>query len=342
VISIAAKQTTTQDFSLRSQEPCISVSPPSLQVSLTPGSSRVRGLQLVNDGAGGSAFELRERAGGFLPSLGSAGVELLLVAHDADAAEALEAELIALGRTYLEVSDGEFQALSVTELLGYQAVLHAGITGTGGDPGASENLLVAYLDAGGSLLIADNDLGYWRNGYPFYDTYLQALFLQDDPGIDSIVGEGIMAGLTLDVSADPFPDEFSVREEGTRIFRFDGGAAAGVAIDRSGYRAVYLSLDLDDVAGGADWPVIVERTLDYLGGGDRVTWLSQDPIVGVLRAESHAPVEITFASLATTALGTYTATLVVETGDLASGRIHLPVTMTVVDRLYLYCPIVMR
>ena len=341
-VNITAQQMTTQDFSLRSREPCISVSPPSLQVSLTPGSSRVRGLELINNGAGSSAYELRERDGGYLPSLESSGEEMLLVAHDLDAAEALEAALIAGGLTYLEVSDSEFQALQVTQLLDFHAVLHAGLTGTGGDPGASETLLVAYLDAGGSLLIADNDLGYWRNGYPFYDTYLQALFLRDDAGIDSIVGEGIMAGLTLDVSADPFPDEFSVREEGTRIFHFDGGDAAGAAIDRSGYRAVYLSLDLDDVAGGADWPVIVDQMLDFLGGGDRVTWLSQNPVGGVLGADSRAPVEITFTSLATTTLGTYTATMVVETGDLVSGRIHLPVTMTVVDRLYLHLPIVMR
>jgi hypothetical protein len=171
----------------------------------------------------------------------------------------METALTALGYTFLGVTDAQFQAMTVDQLLEYQAVFHAGITGYSGTPSASEILLVAYLDAGGSLFISDNDLGYYRNGSTFYDTYLQSTYDVDDAG-GYLDGLDLMAGLTLDVTADPYPDGFTVGAEGTPIFQYQSSAEyGGVALDRNGYRAIYTAVaerrpDHGHRRGGRDRP----------------------------------------------------------------------------------------
>ena len=108
--------------------------------------------------------------------------------------DAMESALTSLGYTFLGVTDAQFQAMTVDDLLEYLAVFHAGTTGLTGSPSASENLLVAYLDAGGSLYISDNDLGYYRQGSTFYGTYLQSTYVVDNGG-DYLDGLDLMAGL---------------------------------------------------------------------------------------------------------------------------------------------------
>src|SRR4030065_416274 len=105
--------------------------------------------------------------------------------------------------------------MTVDDLLEYRAVFFAGNA-----PAASQTLLMAYLDAGGSVYISDNDLGYTNYATVFYQTYLQATYVSDDPDIDTLIGEGIMAGVNPDVTADLWPDDFTVNAEGVRIFRF--------------------------------------------------------------------------------------------------------------------------
>ena len=111
---------------------------------------------------------------------------------------------------------------------------------------------MAYLDAGGSLYISDNDLGYWCNNGTFYQTYFQSTYHVDDGGT-VLNGENIMAGLTLDISSDPFPDDFTVGAEGSRIFKYSSSdCAGGVLVDRAGYKAIYTAFDFEYIASAAD------------------------------------------------------------------------------------------
>ena len=305
--------------------------PEGLGVSLYMGEQVTETLTVSNAGAGGLEFEISERDGEYTPLAAAplAGEDVLVIRHDTAAATAIEAALAALGYTYLGVTDAVFWSMTLDELLAYQAVFHAGTTGASSFPGASETLLLAYLDAGGSLFIADNDLGYWRHGYPFYDTYLQANYVSDDPHIDILVGEDMMAGLTLNVYADPYPDDFTVMGEGTRIFQFQGGNAAGVAIDRNDYRAIYISTDFDDIASPANRQEVVSRAMDFLPKAD-VPWLAHSPISGTVAAGNVLPVMVSFDASEADQPGDYTAVLRILSNDPeAQPYVDYPVTMTV-------------
>ena len=285
---------------------------------------------LSNAGAALLDFELKEKPGEVIPlHAPSAGEDVLVVQYDITAATAMETALTALGFTYLGVSDIQFQAMPVSELLTYQAVFYAGTTGFSGSH-ASEILLLAYLDAGGSLYISDNDLGYWRHGYPFYDTYLQAIFGIDNGG-DLLTGDDIMTGLNPDITADPYPDNFTIGPEGVQIFHFTAsGIPAGVSVDRNGYRAIYTSFDFQYIVSAADQIDLVNRIMEFLGTQD-VTWLSEQPASGSVPMASAQDIEVTFdASVPEVFMpGTYTADLIVKSNDPLNNRLTVPVQMVV-------------
>jgi hypothetical protein len=331
-VLVTGLQTTTQDFELVLLAPEIAVDPASMHQTLTMGGTAVQTLNISNLGNLPLTFEIVERNGDFFPA--RAGEDILVVRKDTTAATAMETALTALGYTFLGVTDTEFQAMTVDELLNYQAVFYAGTTGYSGTPTASENLLVAYLDAGGSLFISDNDLGYYRNGSTFYDTYLQSTYILDNGG-DYLDGLDLMAGLTLDVTADPYPDGITVGAEGTSIFQFQGSAnQGGVALDRNSYRAIYTAFDYQNIADPAQEVEVINRVLGFIAVSD-APWLSEDPITGTVAAGETAPVEVTFDAGVVADPGDYTAMLRIKHNDPLAQPVNVPVTMTVLPGIEL-------
>jgi hypothetical protein len=325
-VTIVADATTVKDFLLILDAPWIAIDPTSMQQSLQTGQTATQTLNISNLGTEPLTFEISERNGEFIPNL--AGEDILVVLHDPVAATAMETALTTLGYTYLGVTDAVFQAMTVEELLEYQAVFHAGITGFSGAPGASETLLIAYLDAGGSLFISDNDLGYYRNGSLFYDTYLQSIYDVDEGGA-YVDGLDIMAGLTLDISADPYPDGITARSEGIPIFQFQGSAEQnGVAVDRNGYRAVYTAFDYQNIADPDQQVEVINRVLGYIAAGD-IPWLSEEPITGTVAAGETAPVEVTFDTSSISEPGDYTGVLRIKHNDPLAQPVNVPITLTV-------------
>jgi hypothetical protein len=239
-----------------------------------------------------------------------------------------------------------FEGYSLATLQQYQAVIYTGNTGTTA-ASASNLKLQDYLDAGGKLLIADNDLGYFNTGFTFYDTYLQSIFTADDALSDltgSVVGANIMSGITADISDDPFPDIYAARSaENTPIFTYstagDGNnLPGGSAIVRNGYKAIYLAFDYHYLGGVAIGDPaetdVLQRALAWLIGGtplDTVSWFSQSPLTGTLTTGTSQDVQIGWdASVADIAQpGTYTATLKIDNNDLAAQETALPVALTV-------------
>jgi len=326
-VSLSAGLTTTQNFSLRWQQPCVSVAPDAISATLDMGLSVTVPLSISNAGAIALDFELREKDEGFAPTLAAplVGEDVLVVSEDDDAAGAMETALTSLGYTFLDIENAAFTAMTVDDLLAYQAVFYAGIPSSGSE----QDRAMAYMDAGGSFLTADGDIGFNYYGTTFYRTYLQATYVSDDPYTDTLNGEDIMAGLTLDISADSWPDDFTVGAEGMRIFRYSGGNAAGVAVERSGYRAIYLSFDFDSIASGANEEAVVSRAMGFLAATD-VTWLSEDPISGTLTADGgSALVDVTLDAAQVTQPGSYRAALRVGSNDPVNRSMAVPVTMTV-------------
>ena len=322
-LAVTGGGTTTQNFTLRLQKPCLSAQPVPLLAGVNFGLSTMVPLTLSNSGATALTFSLAEG------SLDHPGKDVLVVRHDTTAAAAMEDALTALNFTFDGVTDAQFQSMTVEQLLAYRAVFHAGTTGFSGAAGASETKLIAYLDAGGSLYISDNDLGYWRKTYPFYDTYLQAQYVSDDPGINTVLGEDIMSGLTLDVSGDSFPDDFTVRSEGTRIMQYSGGNAAGVKVARNNYRAIYTSVDFEYFAGAANQQEIIRRVMNFLATTD-VPWMSEAPITGAVTSAGEQTINVTLDSISLTQPGDYGALLKVTSNDPVKPLYNIPVTLTVI------------
>jgi hypothetical protein len=59
-VTISAQMTSTQDFVLRSLQPCIDIAPPSMEASLMPGELYTQALTMTNSGAGASTFNFLE------------------------------------------------------------------------------------------------------------------------------------------------------------------------------------------------------------------------------------------------------------------------------------------
>jgi len=184
---------------------------------------------------------------------------ILVVAYDTGAANAMISSLEANGHTCVTKTRDEFEAMAVDELLVYDAVFYAG--GYSGDSWAK---VMAYLDAGGRFFIADNDLGYGNRDTTFYQTYLQAAYVSDGGSDGILTGKDIMAGINPDISSDPYPDDFTVREEGVEIFQAPSGKSAGVLVNRNGYKAVYLAWDFPYTPADSRGAIIA-IIVDYLG-----------------------------------------------------------------------------
>ena len=325
-LTIVASETTTQDFMLLLDAPWINVDPASMEQTLQMGETALQAMSISNLGQEPLNFEIVERNGSYTPT--KAGEDVLVVRHDATAADAMQYVLDALGYTYLGVTDAEFQAMTVDQLREFQAVFHAGTTGLSGNPSDSEILLMAYLDAGGSLFISDNDLGYYRHDSDFYATYLQSTYDVDNAG-DYVDGLALMDGLTLNLTADPYPDGITVGTEGTAIFQFQGSVEQnGAAIDRNGYRAVYTGFDFQNLTDPDMAVEVISRVLNFIAVSD-VPWLLEVPITGTVSVGETASISVTFDAGIASDPGTYTAELRVKHDDPLQQSVSLPITLTV-------------
>jgi subtilisin family serine protease len=321
VANLSVANGTTQLYNFDLPAGWLVADPDEIEVTVELGSSSSTTLDLNNLGDAAVNWEISARDEGYAPF---ATEQILVVRWEALNADAMQAALTNLGYTFLPVTDAVFRTIPVSELLEYEAVFYAGAA-----PVDSLPFLTAYLDAGGSLLIADNDLGFFRGTTPFYQVYLQATYVEDNAG-DFLTGEDLMAGLDLDITPDPFPDGFTVGAEATRIFKYTiSELAGGSAIERLDYRAIYLSFDMHRIVGVADRDEVVSRTLDFLVGGE-VPWLTMTPITGTLPALGTQLITLDFdAGIAEVPEpGVYSALMRVA-NDTPYGRLEIPVTMNV-------------
>lgn len=318
-IAIAAGAAAQQDFSMDAGFP--QVTPDALHANVDSGASTTRQIVVSNASATTPFnFELREQDAG----------EVLVVQRDDAAADAMQAALNALDYAFTGVTPAQFQALTAPELLAYDAVFYAGALEGGLSTGAEHTLMIAYLDQGGKLYISDNDLGYAHRASDlttFYQTYLQSTYSQDNYGDGAITGLDFMAGLNPDTSADPYPDGFTVGSEGVEIFNAPSSAAAGVAVERGGYQAVYTAFDFHNIASADDEGELIYRVLSFFGLME-VPWLSTTPVTGVTPSDGQVTITVSFEAAAVGSAGDYYAALRLINDSPYGVRI-IPVTMTV-------------
>jgi uncharacterized repeat protein (TIGR01451 family)/uncharacterized repeat protein (TIGR02543 family) len=139
-----------------------------------------------------------------------------------------------------------------------------------------------------------------------------------------------MSGVNLNITADPYPDDFTVNSEGTRIFKYaTSNFAGGVSVEREGYRAIYTPFDFDNVAGTDTRTALIERILSFLTDED-IPWLATTPITGTLTADGTAVIAVEFdAGVAEiTQSGDYFAELRIK-NSAPYGNMTIPITMSV-------------
>lgn len=134
---------------------------------------------------------------------GGGGLGIMLVSDNTAGTDSVEAWLVALGETYTRFIYTAAMAMPTSDWLDYDAVMWIGSVSSG----AETDSAVAYCNGGGNILAWDNDQGYFTNATPFFQNYLMSLY-QTDAGSDgTITGLEMMTGLTLNISADPYPDD---------------------------------------------------------------------------------------------------------------------------------------
>lgn len=331
-VNVSDGVTTTLDFALDAGQ--LASSATGFDVTVNLGDSTTENWTLENIGSSTVTLEINARADGYAPSLNNvlAGEDILIVndgGFNTDQSNAMATAVSNLGYTYAIVNSATFAATDVADLLQHQAVLYAGIVSSG----VEQAKAMEYMDAGGSFLVADNDLGWDNRTTPsvFYATYLQAVYSTDAGSDGVLTGVDIMAGLNPDISSDPFPDDFTVESDGVEIFTAPSNNSAGSRIEREGYKAIYLAWDYHHAGGSAVGDQIetdiMEAALNWLVGGT-AEWLSTDVLTATLPIGGDEAIVVTMDAGQVALPGIYYGSLNVR-NDTPYGDLVVPVTMTV-------------
>ncbi len=322
-VAITAQMTTTQNFNLRSIQPCVTVAPQALSVMVQQGQSLTRSLTLNNGGAGTSPFALTELPAGAGRILQSA----------ADAVPDARHAPTQVGRT-APVRLAAPDATLITEGFEGGAVPPTGWTevisdtnwnwelGTASPHSGSGYADIQYDDAllnqsewllSPELSLSSGTLSFWSFGSVYWckttydncDLNVWIVVGNVGGGDDIYVGKGDTAWTANWTWAQSTFNLTPLLPGGpVRIgFQYIGRDGAEVALDDI----------LFDGEEGFDIP-----------------WLAEQPVTGTLSADSARPVEVTFTAAPTMTAGIYRALLRVQTNDLTSPVVNVPVTMTVI------------
>ncbi|GAA5529575.1 carboxypeptidase regulatory-like domain-containing protein [Herpetosiphon gulosus] len=335
-LTISNGVTTTQDLEIT---PAFGYTPASLTRTFTFGDAPFTdtvGLELTNNGTQPFTYTIRENgATGFTPAVNRAGGNVLVVQRNsATSATAATTALTALGYTFESIDNVAFEARSLANLQTFDAVIFLGTTNATAN-NASEAKLTEYLNAGGKLFIADNDLGFFTNSGTFYRTVLDSTYGGDDPGQANraLTGFDFMAGVNA-ASADAYPDFYTPGSSSTVIFRYVNNAVGGSFIQRNNYKVVYLATDFVNLgtsaAGDTIERTVLDRVLQAIAGNtDSIPWLQEAPATGVIAGGASTDVAIGWNPTVITQPGTYTGSLSLGYSAVISQTFNIPVTMIV-------------
>lgn len=166
-------------------------------------------------------------------------------------------------------------------------------------------LLSAYLDGGGNLYLAGQDIGwdifdsggnsYFPEAQAFYNTYLDARYLDDNSGINSMIGvadDPITDGLAFNINNvySRYPEWIeSYSGSSVPILTYTNSTKTGaLRYDSGTYKTVYLGVGLEQMSDQSAARAIVDRTLAWFAESE----VFGDPDQGLplrLRLSSSEP-----------------------------------------------------
>lgn len=153
--------------------------------------------------------------------------------------------------------------------------------------------LSAYLDSGGNLFIAGQDIGWdifdpsGSSNFPaaqsFYHTYLDANYLSDNAAVyamQGIPGDPITDGLAFNINTiySRYPEQISsFSGNGALILKYTNSSKYGaIRYDSGNYMTVYSGVGLEQMSDSHARIAIVGRALNWFG----ITGVSIDPEPG--------------------------------------------------------------
>ena len=209
--------------------------------------------------------ELRARNEVFNPQL-TEGLGVLLVEDNSVAnADLVDSMLVLNGYSVVRILNSAFIASAASSWLGYDAVVWVGTTSTG----AELDSCTAFLAAGGNLVVWENDEAYFFGATsPLFTNYFQALYVSDEGSDGVITGVDIMAGISYDISADPYPDDVVLTgPNATGLFLAPGDTTfAALRASDGSYRAALLLWDPGYGPFDSN-SVVLKKVVDFVGYG---------------------------------------------------------------------------
>ncbi len=141
--------------------------------------------------------------------------------------------------------------------------------------------LTNYLDNGGNLFIAGQDIGWdifdggGTSNFPdaaeFYHNYLGATYLADNAGnysLSGVAGDPITDGLSFGVSSihSRYPESIRPRGAGaSTILKYGNGKIGAVKNETENYKTVYIGIGLEQVSTETARNALVENSLNWFG-----------------------------------------------------------------------------
>lgn len=147
-----------------------------------------------------------------------------------------------------------------------------------------KTFLSQYLDAGGSLFLSGQDVGWELNDpsgdpdVPFYRDYLHATYVRDDTNIlylDGVTGDPVSDGLSLHIAGgdgannQTYPDQIAAADaDATEILFYQGDGCGAIRSEDSlsGAKVVYLGFGFEGIDNAQDRHDLLIPAIEWLQG----------------------------------------------------------------------------
>jgi uncharacterized repeat protein (TIGR01451 family) len=351
-VVIISQGQTEVNFDLRLLEPCISAGPSALEAFVPLGFDKTMMLDIVNNGAVSSGFELLEVEGTPINPLIKPladEFDVLIVTPDSTAGDIslLLGTLALFPDLIVTVWDNTAGNPTAADMAPYDVVFFGNNytwESASLDKAAIGDAIADYIDAGGKALEAEFVQSY--DNWGFAGRYMTDGYSPFTPAsLDRTIPD------TLLILEPTHPVMEGVTSLDDNVYQQDPGLAAGAELlatwSTSGYNAVAAN---DNVVAlnmlvfdSADWTgdlgQLLYNAITWLSGGTAavdVPWLAEAPITGTVPHDSSFPVDVTFTTfpLTMTVGDVFTASLLIVSNDPVNGEIEVPVTMHVIAPVY--------
>ncbi len=160
---------------------------------------------------------------------------------------------------------------ALDEILGYDTVVwFTGKASSKTLEDGDQEILKAYLEAGGTLLVSGMEIGYNIKDSDFYTYVLQAKYLKDKSKSKEVTGLGQSFKIEGGTGANnqSYPDVIEATTSNLVYSYGDGSEGAAVQATYGKGRVAYFAFGIEGVANADDRAAVVGTALEYLMPSD--------------------------------------------------------------------------